>query len=65
MTYSFKVEERMEGNEAFRMFYIRWMNLIGHIRVNHVNHGFGTNVVRNTKYRWWSFVFVCLFEQLM
>ncbi|KNB44016.1 p-type ATPase [Blastocystis sp. subtype 4] len=46
----------MEGKGSFR-------NSFCHIRVNHVNHGFGTNTVRNTKYRWWSFIFVNLFEQ--
>lgn len=38
---------------------------LGHILVNHRNSGYGTNAVRNTKYHWWSFVFVNLFEQLM
>lgn len=33
--------------------------------VNHPNPGFPSNRVSNTKYHWWSFVFVNLFEQLM
>ena len=38
---------------------------IRHVMVNHPNPGFPSNRVSNTKYHWWSFVFVNLFEQLI
>lgn len=39
--------------------------ILGSINVNHENPGFGSNAVHNTKYKWWSFVFVNVMEQLM
>ena len=33
--------------------------------MNQPNSGFASNRVSNTKYHWWSFVFVNLYSQLM
>lgn len=33
--------------------------------MNQPNYGFASNRVSNTKYHWWSFLFVNLYSQLM
>ncbi|CBK21934.2 LOW QUALITY PROTEIN: uncharacterized protein [Blastocystis hominis] len=38
---------------------------IRHILVNQPNYGFASNRVSNTKYHWWSFLFVNLYSQLI
>ena len=40
-------------------------SFLGKILVNQDNAGYCSNTVSNTKYKWWSFIFVNVFEQLM